>query len=216
MILGEIDVEADKLENAIEINGWRLLPESISLIMRPQETWGVSFWWSVFSFAALAVIHIVLASSLSNQMANMADVVSHRAVGSTLLGAIVFLAVPCFVAVLVYSIIGIPLMLFFCSVLLPMAIYGKTAIFLSMGRAIFPNQSGVVAVVVGYMIYWMATQIPHLDWITFVVAGTIGIGVCIRTAFGQKSIHSQQEIHPSRSSHYSLPAKYRTYNDRES
>ena len=99
MILGEIDVEADKLENAIEINGWRLLPESISLIMRPQETWGVSFWWSVFSFAALAVIHIVLASSLSNQMANMADVVSHRAVGSTLLGAIVFLAVPCFVAV---------------------------------------------------------------------------------------------------------------------
>ena len=213
VILGKINDESNKLENAVEINGWRLLPESISLIMRPQEIWGMSFWWSVLTLGTLTVIHILLASTFSEQMGNMAYVVSHRPVGSTLLGALVLIAVPYFVVVLVYSIIGIPLMLLFCSVLLPMAIYGKTAIFLSMGSTIFPKQSSVIAVIVGYLIYRMATAIPYIDWLTFVVASTIGVGVCIRTAFGQKSIRSPQKIHPSRRSHYSLPKKYRTYND---
>jgi hypothetical protein len=209
VILGEINVESNKLENAVEINGWRLLPKSISLMMRPEEIWGMSFWWSVLTFGTLTLIYILLASTFSEQVGNMAYVVSHRPVGSTLLGAIVLVAVPYFAVVLVYSIIGIPLMLLFCSVLLPMAIYGKTAIFLSMGNTIFPKQSSVIAVIVGYLIYRMATAIPYIDWLTFLVASTIGVGVCIRTAFGQKSIRSPQKIHPSQSSRYSLPTKYR-------
>ena len=190
-VLGKIRGK-EYLEESLhrEINGWRLVPASAWLIMRPQEAWGMGrsakFGWSVLAFIALTLIHIAVFAIFPQQMNNMAHVISHRPVGSTLLGLVFLIIIPCLTAALVLSIIGIPLVLLFFSVLLPMAIYGKTAIFLSMGNTIFSNQPKIVAVVAGYWIYFMATAIPRVDLPTFLVANTIGVGVCLRTMFGQK------------------------------
>jgi len=191
-VLGEIRGKK-YLEESLhrEINGWRLVPASAWLIMRPQEAWGMGrspkFGWSVLAFIALTLIHIVVFAIFPKQINTMAQVIFHRPIGSTLLGMIVLIIIPCLTAVLVLSIIGIPLVLLFFSILLPMAIYGKTAIFLSMGNTMFSNQPKIVAVVAGYWIYFMATSIPHVDLPTFLVANTIGVGVCVRTIFAQKS-----------------------------
>ncbi|MDE0504006.1 MAG: hypothetical protein OXI86_08000 [Candidatus Poribacteria bacterium] len=173
-----------------EVNGWRFIPASAWLIMRPQEAWGMGksakFVWGVSVFIALTLVHITVYAVFSQRMNAMAHVISHRPIGSTLLGVVVLIAAPCLIAVLVLSIIGIPFVLLFISALLPIAIYGKTAIFLSMGQTIFSNQPKVVAVIAGYWIYFMATSIPHVGLPMFLAANTIAVGICFRTVFGQK------------------------------
>ncbi len=174
-----------------EVNGWKFIPASAWLIMRPQEAWGMAksakFVWGVLVFMALTVVHITVYAVFPQRMNAMAHVISHRPIGSTLLGLAVLIGAPCLIAVLVLSIIGIPFVLLFISILLPIAIYGKTAIFLSMGQTIFSNQPKVVAVIAGYWIYFMATSIPHVGLPMFLAANTIAVGICLRTVFGLRS-----------------------------
>ena len=174
-----------------EVNGWKFIPASAWLIMRPQEAWGMGksakFGWGVLVFIALTLVHITVYAVFPLRLNTMAHVISHRPIGSTLLGFIVLIVAPCLIAVLVLSIVGIPFVLLFISILLPIAIYGKTAVFLSMGQTIFSNQPKVVAVVAGYWIYFMATSIPHVGLPMFLAANAIAVGICLRTVFGQKS-----------------------------
>ena len=192
-----------------EVNGWRFIPASAWLIMRPQEAWGMGksakFGWGVLTFIALTLVHITVYAVFPQRMNTMAHVISHRPIGSTLLGLIVLIVAPCLITVLVLSIIGIPFVVLFISILLPIAIYGKTAIFLSMGQTIFSNQPRVVAVVAGYWIYFMATSIPHVGLPMFLVANTIAVGICLRTVFGRKS----RETAPPFAHRHPLRDKYR-------
>ena len=178
-----------------EVNGWRFIPASAWLIMRPQEAWGMgksaTFGWGVLAFIALTLTHVIVYAVFPQRLNTMAHLISHRPVGSTLIGVMVLVVAPCLIAVLVLSIIGIPFVVLFISILLPIAIYGKTAIFLSMGQTIFSHQPKVVAVVAGYWIYFMATSIPHIGLPMFLAANAIGVGICLRTMFGRKSGQSQ-------------------------
>ena len=177
-----------------EINGLKLVPAAASLMMEgmPKEVWGnrqsAWFGWELMTFITLTLLHLFLVLVFPQQMNDMASTISQRPIGSTFLGLIVLIIVPYLSVLLILSIAGIPLVLLLGAILLPIAIYGKTAIFLSIGNTIFPQQSNVVAVVVGYWIYRMATVIPYLSIPTFVIASTIGIGISLRTMFGQKSI----------------------------
>ena len=201
-IFGKHLLENDQLDQTVEpyreINGIQLAPVLISLIMRPQQIWEMDkqtgFLWRLVTFAALMSVHLLIVAAFPDQMANMADMVARRPVGNALFGIFTLIIIPCLMAVLVFSIIGIPLMFFFSAILLAMAIYGKTAIFLSMGKAIFWNQSNLVGVIVGYLIYGMAisTPIHHIDWVIFSLASTIGIGVCTRSMFGRRSQTDQR------------------------
>ncbi|MDE0506227.1 MAG: hypothetical protein OXI86_19295, partial [Candidatus Poribacteria bacterium] len=179
-----------------EVNGWKFIPASAWLIMRPQEAWGMEksakFAWGVLVFLALTLVHIAVYAVFPQRMNTMAHVISHRPLGTTMLGLVVLITAPCLIAVLVLSIIGIPFVLLFISLLLPIAIYGKTAIFLSMGQTIFSNQPKVVAVIAGYWIYFMATSIPHVGLPMFLAANTIAVGICLRTVFGQRSGHTAE------------------------
>ena len=183
-----------------EINGWHLVPASTKLMMYPQEVWGMprfGFGWGVL-FVTLALTHMLLVIVFPQQMEGMAHTISHRPIGSTLLGLIVMIIVPYLSMLLILSIVGIPLMLLFFSILLSMAIYGKTAIFLSIGatirsaksRSSSPQRSSIISVIVGYSIYSLATWIPyfHINHLTFIIASAIGIGISLRTLFGQKPI----------------------------
>ena len=130
-----------------EVNGWKFIPASAWLIMRPQEAWGMGksakFGWGVLVFIVLTLVHISVYAVFPQRLNTMAHIISRRPIGSTLLGLVVLIAAPCLITVLVLSIIGIPFVLLFISILLPIAIYGKTAIFLSMGaNNLFPPTEG--------------------------------------------------------------------------
>ena len=177
-----------------EINGLKLATAATLLMMEgiPKEVWGdrqyAWFGWELMTFITLTLIHLLLVLIFPQQINNMASTISQRPVGSTLLGLIILIIVPYLSILLILSIAGIPFAMLLSAILLPIAIYGKTAIFLSIGGTIFPQQSNVVAVVVGYWIYRMATVIPYLSIPTFIIASTIGIGVSLRTLFGHKPI----------------------------
>lgn len=200
VVMGEIigkeylsDNARNMAEPYKEIRGQKLIPAAVSLMMQgvPQEVWGArkhGWFWKLMIFVTLTFTHMLLVVVFSQRMDGMAYTISRRPIGNTLLGLIVLIIIPYLAMLLILSIVGIPLMLLFCAILLLMAIYGKTAIFLSIGNTIFPQQSNIVAVVIGYWIYRMATFIPYINFVTFIIASTIGIGVCIRTVFGQKTI----------------------------
>ena len=204
-VMGEITGQENLIDPArrdgdfyTEINGWRLIPAGISVMMEgiPETAWGsrrVWFGWELMTFMTLTLVHIALVATFPQHMGAMAHTISHRPVGSTVLGLIVMAAIPYLSMLLIISIVGIPVMLLFSALLLAMAIYGKTAIFLSIGNTIFPQQSSVVATVVGYWIYRMAMVIPHINFITFTIAAVIGIGLCTRTLFGQKGPSSPKK-----------------------
>ena len=177
-----------------EINGFRLATAAASLMMQgmPKEIWGdrqyAWFGWELMTFVTLTLVHLLLVLIFPEQITNMASTISERPIGSTFLGLMIVIIVPYLSILLVLSIAGIPFAMLLSAILLPIAIYGKTAIFLSIGGTIFPQRSNVVAVVVGYWIYRMATVVPYLSIPTFIIASTIGIGVSLRTVFGQKPI----------------------------
>ncbi len=195
-ILGKMDNDWTA-EAYQEINSWRDVLLAIELMMHPQEIWWGTptqkRFWSALTFLTLTLVHVLIVTTFPRQMDNMARAISHHPIGSTLLALILLIVVPYLGMMLILSIIGIPLVLLSLSVLFPMAIYGKTAIFLSIGKTIFPKRSKIVAVTTGYVIYWMATWIPPIKHFTFIIASVIGIAICIRTAFGQKSIQSRKD-----------------------
>jgi len=181
-----------------EINGWRLVPATIDLMMHPERVWGgrakqARFGWEVLIFVTLTFTHILFVTVFPKQMSNMAYTVSHRLIGSTVLGLIVLIIIPYLALLLILSIVGIPLMMLLLAVLLPMAIYGKTSIFLAIGNAILPRQPNTVAVVVGYWVYRIVIAIPYIHYFAFLMGCTIGLGICIRTAFGQKSMQPHKD-----------------------
>ena len=179
-----------------EINGFKLATAAASLMMdgMPKEIWGdrqyAWFGWELMTFITLTLVHLLLVLIFPEQIHNMASTISHRPIGSTFLGLMILIIVPYLSIILILSIAGIPFALLLSAILLPIAIYGKTAIFLSIGGTIFPQRSNAVAVIVGYWIYRMATVVPYLSIPTFIIASTIGIGVSLRTLFGQKPIGS--------------------------
>ncbi len=184
-----------------EINGLKLVAAATSLMMEgmPREIWGKRqyawFGWELMTFITLTLVHLLLVLTFPQQINNMAATIAHRPIGSTLLGLIVLIIVPYLLILLVLSIAGIPFALLLGAILLPIAVYGKTAIFLSIGSTIFPQQSNAIAVIVGYWIYRMATIIPYLSIPTFIIASTIGIGISLRTVFGQRSTESAKSQH---------------------
>ncbi|MDE0186495.1 MAG: hypothetical protein OXP71_13745 [Candidatus Poribacteria bacterium] len=195
-ILGKMDNDWTA-EAYQEINSWRDVLLAIELMMHPQEIWWGTptqkRFWSALTFLTLTLVHVLIVTTFPRQMDNMSRAISHHPIGSTLLALILLIVVPYLGMMLILSIIGIPLVLLSLSVLLPMAIYGKTAILLSIGKTIFPKRSKIVAVTTGYVIYWMATWIPPIKHFTFIIASVIGIAICLRTAFGQKSIQSRKD-----------------------
>ena len=200
VILGQIlgKMENDwTAETYREINSLSDVLAAIEIMMRPQEIWWTTpiqkRFWSALSFITLTLVHVLIVITFPRQMGNMAYAISHHPIGSTLLALILLIVVPYLATMLILSIIGIPMVLLFLSVLFPMAIYGKTAIFLSIGKTLFPKRSNIVSVIAGYGIYWMATWIPPIKHFTFIIASVIGIAICIRTAFGQKSMQSRKD-----------------------
>ena len=85
------------------------------------------------AFITLTLVHLLLVLIFPEQITNMASMISHRPIGSTFLGLMILIIVPYLSILLILSIAGIPFALLLSAILLPISIYGKTAIFLSIG-----------------------------------------------------------------------------------
>ena len=194
--------------NYQEIGIWKfMIYHVIPLIWDPvlhlQEHWGMSENWELFWHASIlltmALTYAGIGTIFSQQAQNMAQIIVRRPFGSAVIGLITAIVIPYSIMFGILSIIGIPLVLIIMSGLLVMSIYGKTAIFLSIGNTIWPQQKvQAIKIIIGYAIYGLAVRIPsfyHVGEITFAVASVIGIALCIRSIFGNSLTDSTNYTH---------------------
>ena len=196
-LLGNIDTKSEgqipghrsEITNIVQ-----LMDAFISLASgMPRSVWGkwALVGWRVSTFATLLLIQLLLVSKFHKNVKNMTDAIPKRFVGISLLGILSVIGMAPVGVSLFLSLVGIPLLLIIWAFLFLACLYGKVAISFLIGNIIFQrNRPNHLAVLVGYVIYRMATFLPYLylGKIIFFVVNIISIGVCIRTVFGIKSV----------------------------
>lgn len=184
-VIGQIKGDRNQIKgNCREIKNFKNVSAIVDLI---KTGYPRTIFWSVVMFIVLLFIHASLTVLLPKNIENMASAISKHIIGSNMLGLLLLAITPLISVLLVWSIVGIPLLFIFYSFLFIMAIYGKTALFVSIGNAfIKKTPPNIISVSLGYIIYRIAILLPYIGKISFVVAITLGIGVSLRTVFGLK------------------------------
>ena len=172
-------------------NGWRVVPAGTRILMQPQTVWGISkrgnLWLTGTKFGISCLTYLLLALIFSQQLQRMVMRMSEHPVGTVLCGILMLVFIPVLLGILTLSIVGIPCMFLVLGVLFGMAIYGKTAFFLLIGGTLLSGRLKPLAVIFGYILYFMATSVPYIDWVTFLVVNSIAVGICLLSGTGQQS-----------------------------
>lgn len=183
LIGGEVTGNTEKVENLQVSNGWQMIPAAVKLVMHPWTLWKISkqtdLRLMIIKFVLFLFMYLLVVAIFPKPINAVSELLTHQPVGSILFSALMLVAIPLILALLTLSIIGVPFMLLGLSLLLPLAICGKAAIFLTLGGTLFSGRLKPLAVIFGYILYFMATALPYIDWITFLVVNTLGIGICL-------------------------------------
>ena len=183
LIGGEVTGNIEKVEDLQISNSWQMIPAAAELVMHPRAFWEISQETDLRSmlvkFVLFLFMYLLVVAIFPRPINAASELLTHRLVGSILFSALMLVIIPLILALLTLSIIGVPFMLLGLSVLLPLAICGKAAIFLTLGGTLFSGRLKPLAVIFGYILYFMATALPYIDWVTFLVVNTIGIGICL-------------------------------------
>lgn len=191
VIGGEVSGSTGLERNISVHNSWRVVPAGTQILMQPHAIWGVSqrgnLWLTVAKFVISCFTYLLVAVVFSRQVQQMEARVSEHPVGTVLFGILMLVFIPVLLCVLTLSIVGIPCVFLVLGGLFVMAIYGKTAIFLLIGGTLLSGRLKPLAVIFGYILYFMATSVPYIDWVTFLVVNSIAVGTCLLSGAGAKS-----------------------------
>ena len=195
IIGGQVAGNTQGVANLQVNNDWQMVPAALHFVMHPHTFWGISkqanFRLTVFfKFGFFLLIYLLIAVVISKPINEVSALFARRPIGSILFGVLMLVMIPFFLAVLTLSIIGVPFMLLSLSLLIPLAICGKAAIFLTLGSTLFSGRWRPFAVIFGYVLYFMATSLPYIDWVAFLLVNNIAIGLCLLT--GISMIRSQE------------------------
>ncbi len=183
VIGGQVTGNIEKVENLQVSNRWQMIPAAVELVMYPRTLWEIrkemDLRLMLVKFVLFLLMYLLVVAIFPRPINAVSELLTHRPVGSILFSALMLVVIPLILALLTLSIIGVPFMLLGLSVLLPLAICGKAAIFLTLGGTLFSGRLKPLAVIFGYILYFMATALPYIDWVTFLIVNTIGIGICL-------------------------------------
>lgn len=200
VIGGQIYGNLESVEHFNVSNGWRIAPAAAQLLMHPHTIWDIkkhrNFRLTAMKFGILLLTYLLIAVAFPRPINAISSMLVNRPIGSILFGLLMFVVVPVVSWVLILSIVGFPFLLLGIFLLVPLALCGKTAIFYTLGSTLLAGRLRPLAVIFGFIPYFMATEIPHVDWVTFLVFNSIGIGICILTTLKAMSSPSQtKNIH---------------------
>lgn len=194
IIGGEITGNTQGIANLQVNNDWHLVPAATHLVMHPHSFWGISqqanFRLTLIKVGFSLLMYLLLAAVLSKPINEISELFARRPIGSILFGILMLVMIPFVLAVLTLSILGVPFMLLLLSLLVPFAICGKAAIFLTLGSTLFSGRWRPFAVIFGYLLYFMMTSVPYIDWAAFLIVNSIAIGLCLLS--GMSMIRSQE------------------------
>ena len=194
IIGGQITGNTQGVANLQVSNDWHLVPAAVHLAMHPHTFWGISkqanFRLTLIKLGCSVLMYLLIVAVFSNPINEISELFARRPIGSILFGILMLIAIPFLLVVLTLSIIGVPFMLLVLSLLIPFAICGKAAIFLTLGSTLFSGRWRPLAVIFGYILYFMATSVPYIDWAAFLIVNSIAIGLCLLS--GISMIRSQE------------------------
>jgi len=160
-----------------------MIPAAVELVMHPRILWEIrkemDLRLMLVKFVLFLLMYLLVVTIFPRPINAVSEMLTYRPVGSILFSALMLVVIPLIFALLTLSIIGVPFMLLGLSILLPLAICGKAAIFLTLGGTLFSGRLKPLAAIFGYILYFMATALPYIDWVTFLVVNTLGIGICL-------------------------------------
>ena len=186
VIGGRIDGNLESIPNVKISNNWQMAPALAHLLMHPHTIWDINkhrrFQLTILKFGILLISYLLIAVVFSRPINAVSSMLAERPIGSILFTLLMFIVIPAIAVVLILSIVGYPFLLLCVCLLVPLALCGKAAIFLTLGSTLLAGRLKPLAVVFGFIPYFMATEIPHVDWIAFILFNGIGIGICILSA----------------------------------
>ena len=183
VIGGRVDGDIKGVANLQISNDWQMVPAAVHFVMHPHIFWGISdqanFRLTFVKFGLFLVMYLLIVALFPKPINAASELFGRRPIGSIIFGILALVMIPLFLAVLTLSIVGVPFMLLVLSLLIPLSIFGKAAIFLTLGSTLFSGRWKPLAVIFSYTLYFMATALPYIDWVTFLIVNTIGIGLCL-------------------------------------
>ena len=183
LIGGEVTGNIEKVANLQVSNRWQMIPAVVELVMHPRTLWEIrkemDLRLMLVKFILFLLMYLLVVTIFPRPVNAVSEMLTYQPVGSILFSALMLVVIPLIFALLTLSIIGVPSMLLGLSILLPLAICGKAAIFLTLGGTLFSGRLKPLAAIFGYILYFMATALPYIDWVTFLVVNTLGIGICL-------------------------------------
>ena len=176
-------------------NDWQMVPAAAHLVMHPHVFWGIrkqtNFRLTFVKFGVSLLMYLLVVAVFSKPVNAVSALFARRPIGSIIFGILMLGVIPFLLTLLTLSIIGVPFMLLALSLLFPLAILGKAAIFLTLGGTLFSGRWKPLAVIFGYILYFMATSLPYIDWVAFLLVNGIAIGLCLLS--GISTIRSQEQ-----------------------
>ncbi len=189
VIGGTVDGNLESVQNVRINNQWQMVPAVANLLMHPHTIWDIkkerNFRLTIQKFVILLITYLLIAVIFSRPINAVSSMLSEKPIGSILFSILMFIVIPAVAVVLILSIVGYPFLLLCICLLVPVALCGKTAIFLTLGSTLLAGKLRPLAVVFGFIPYFMATEIPHVDWIAFLTFNGVGIGICILSALNE-------------------------------
>ena len=184
IIDGQVSGNTEGVANLLVSNDWAIVPAAAKLLMHPYIFWKItdeqkSLQSILIRSGFFLLMYLVISIAFSRPISAIGGVLARRPIGSILFGVILLPVIPLIFTFLILSIVGVPFMLLGLAFLVPLAVCGKTAIFLTLGGTIFSGWLKPLGVIFSYILYFMATALPHIDWVTFLLVNAIGIGLCL-------------------------------------
>lgn len=197
VIGGNISGNLEATDNYRVSNHWRILPAAAHVLMHPQTIWDISkhrnFQLTSIKFGLLLVTYLLIAFAFPRPINAISTMLTNRPISSILFSLLMFVVVPVCFWVMILSIVGFPLLILCLCLLVPVALCGKAAIFYTLGSTLLAGRLKPLAVIFGFVPYFMATEIPHVDWVTFLLFNTIGVGLCMLWALGKTSSQNKSK-----------------------
>lgn len=198
VIGGQVIGDKQYVENISQDNGWHIIPAATKILMHPHTVWDLrkhsDIRITIAKFVFFTLAYLLLVLIFPKPINAISTFLTRRPIVSILFGVLTFIIIPVVAIILILSIIGIPCLMLGICLIVPFALCGKAGIFFTLGSTLLAGRLRPLSVIFGYIPYFMATEIPYIDWITFIVFNTIGIGLCILLILSGLSTRNQGRI----------------------
>lgn len=161
---------------------------------------------AAWSFAGLLVryalyfgLGILLVLIFPRRVDVIAASVVSNPVKALLAGLLGLMAQPFLAILLVVTLIGIPLVLVQVLGMILAGVFGFTAVALYLGRALplpLDRRTPILQLAVGMALLVVATHLPFLGWVVWIVLVMLTFGAVLRTRFGQEPVLATATIGP--------------------